>query len=63
MRLNITESELRDRLVKWSEVTALSLQLIEASIRKDYPDLSDEDLNLKLIERLETFRRARFGLQ
>ena len=63
MKSSLTESEVRERLIKWSEVTALSLQLIEASVRKDFPDLSVEDVHLKVIERLETFRRGRFGLQ
>lgn len=63
MKASLTESEVRERLVKWSEVTALSLQLIEASVRKDYPNLTEGDLRSKVIDRLEKFRRVRFGFQ
>jgi len=54
-----TDLDLQDRLKKWAEATALSLELLEAAIRKDFPDLSEEELRLKVIERLNTFRRIR----
>jgi hypothetical protein len=59
MKIDLTGLDLQDRLRKWSEVTALSLGLLEASLRKDFPDLSEEELRLKVIERLNTFRRVR----
>jgi len=59
MKADLTGLDLQDRLRKWSEVTALSLELLGASLRKDFPDLSEEELRLKVIERLHTFRRLR----
>lgn len=59
MKADLTSLDLQDRLRKWSEVTALSLELLEASLHKDFPELSEEELRFKVIERLHTFRRLR----
>ena len=61
MKPNFTALEVQDRLKKWAEVTALTLGLLEASFKKDFPDLSEEELHLKVIERLNTFRRIRLS--
>lgn len=55
----ITDAEAEARLRQWAEATALSLALLEASIKGDSPSLSEDELRLKLIERLDTFRRLR----
>jgi hypothetical protein len=55
----ITAAEVEARLRQWSEVTALSLELLEASIKREHPSLSEDELRQKLIERLDAFRRAR----
>jgi hypothetical protein len=57
MKAVLTDLDLQGRLKKWAEATALSLELLEASIKKDFPNLSEEELRLKVIERLNTFRR------
>jgi hypothetical protein len=55
----MTAVEGEARLRQWAEVTALSLELLEASIKRDFPSLSAHELRQKLIERLDTFRRLR----
>ena len=55
----LTDTEAEARLRQWAEVTALSLELLEASIKREFPSLSDSELRQKLIERLGTFRRLR----
>lgn len=59
MKADLTGSDLQDRLKKWAEATALSLELLEAALKKEFPDLSEEGLRLKVVERLNTFRRVR----
>jgi hypothetical protein len=49
------------RLMDWAEVTALSLMLLEASLRREFPSLSEKTLRLKVIERLNTYRNMRFS--
>jgi hypothetical protein len=55
----ITAEEVETRLRQWSEVTALSLELLEAAIKQEFPGLSEREIRGKLIERLDEFRRAR----
>jgi hypothetical protein len=55
----MTDVEGESRLRQWAEVTALSLELLEASIKRDFPSLSEDELRQKLIERLDAFRRLR----
>jgi len=55
----MTDAEVEVRLRQWSEVTALSLELLEAAIKREFPFLSQAELRHKLIERLDTFRRLR----
>ena len=55
----VTDSEVEARLRQWSEVTALSLALLEASIKQELPGLSEGELRDKLIERLHEFKRLR----
>ena len=55
----LEDSEVKQRLRQWSEATALSLALLEALIKHEYPVLSDGDLRRKLTERLQTFRQLR----
>ena len=43
-------------LRKWSEVTALSLGLMEASLKIEFPGLKGKHLRHKLIERLNAYR-------
>lgn len=57
MKTNPTDLDVQGRLKKWPEATALSLELLEASLKKDFPDLSEEELRLKVIERLNAVRR------
>jgi hypothetical protein len=54
-----TGAEVEARLRQWSEVTALSLALLEASITREFPSLSEDERRHKMLERLETFRRLR----
>lgn len=61
MKADLTGIDVQDRLKKWAEVTALTLELLEASIKKKFPDLSEEQLRLKVIERLNTFRQIRLS--
>jgi len=61
MKADLTGIDVQDRLKKWAEVTALTLELLEASIKKEFPDLSEEQLRLKVIERLNTFRQIRLS--
>lgn len=61
MKANLTGLDVQNRLKKWAEATALSLELLEASLKKDFPDLSEEELRLKVVERLNTFRRIRLS--
>lgn len=55
----ITADEVDARLRQWSELTALSLELLEAAIKQEFPGLSERETRDKLIERLNEFRRAR----
>jgi hypothetical protein len=57
MKANLTGVEVQGRLKKWAGVTALCLELLEASLKKGFPYLSEEELRLKVVERLNTFRR------
>ena len=61
MKTSLTALEVQERLKKWAEVTALCLGLLEASFKKDFPDLSEEELRLKVVERLNTFRHIRLS--
>ncbi|HUK57175.1 MAG TPA: hypothetical protein VLY20_11000 [Nitrospiria bacterium] len=61
MKANLTGLDVQNRLKKWAEATALSLELLEASLKKDFPDLSEKELRLKVVERLNTFRRIRLS--
>jgi len=63
MATDLTGLDLQDCLRKWSEVTALSLGLLEAALQKDFPDLTGEDLRQKVIERLNTHRSLRLTEQ
>lgn len=55
----ITAEEGEARLRQWPELTALSLELLEAAIKQEFPGLSERETRDKLIERLDAFRRAR----
>jgi len=59
MKANIDVLDVQDRLKKWAEVTALTLDLLEASLKKQFPNLSEEELRRKLIDRLNAFRQIR----
>jgi hypothetical protein len=56
-----TGAEVEARRRQWAEATALSLALLEASIKRDSPSLSEDELRLKLIERLDQFRRLKWS--
>ena len=60
MKVSINEMDVQERLKKWSQITALSLDLLEASIRRKHPDLSKSDLRQKVIDRLNLFRKAKY---
>jgi hypothetical protein len=59
MKTDLSGLNLRERLEKWAEVTALSLRLLEASLQKEFPNLSSQDLHLKVIGRLHAARQAK----
>lgn len=47
------------RIWQWAELTSLSLELMEAAIRREHPDLSDEEIHTKMVERLRAYRALR----
>jgi hypothetical protein len=57
--LILTDADAEARVRQWSEITSLSLALLEAAITREFPALSEDELRQKLIERLDTFRRFR----
>jgi len=59
MKANIDVLDVQDRLKKWAEVTALTLDLVEASLKKQFPNLSEEELRRNLIDRPNAFRQIR----
>ena len=59
MKTNTAGIDAHERLQNWAEVTALSLRLLEASIQKEFPDLSPEKIHTKLIERLHASRQLK----
>ena len=61
MKSDITDLDVKERLEKWAEITALSIRLVEASLQKEFPGLSSEELHIKVIERLHVFRRVRLS--
>ena len=63
MKIDSSGIDVHERLQKWAEVTALSLRLLEASIQKEFPDLSPDEIHIKLIERLHASRRLKFSLE
>ena len=63
MKIDSSGIDVHKRLQKWAEVTALSLRLLEASIQKEFPGLSPEEIHTKLTERLHASRRLKFSLE
>lgn len=59
MKFDPADLDVEGRLKKWAEATALCLSLLEASLRKDFPGLSDDQIRRRVIERLHAFRRVR----
>ena len=59
MKIALKNLNVQENLMKWAEVTALSIRLIEASLHQEFPTLSSELLRQKLIERLHVFRAAK----
>jgi hypothetical protein len=55
-----TDAEVEARLRQWAEITALSLKLLEASIKWEFPNLSESEVRDKMVERLDTFRRLKW---
>ncbi|MEW6683953.1 MAG: hypothetical protein AB1451_13715 [Nitrospirota bacterium] len=47
------------RIWQWAELTSLSLELMEAAIRREHPALSDEEIRTKMVERLRAYRALR----
>lgn len=60
MKADLTNINAHECLMKWAEVTALSLKLLEVSLQKEFPNLSSDKLRQKLIERLHAPRKAPF---
>ena len=61
MRTDLTDLDVKERIEKWAEVTALSLRLLEALLLKEFSGLPSEELRLKVIERLHVLRHIRFS--
>jgi hypothetical protein len=61
MQMNINAVTVQARLREWAEITSLCLILLEASLKKEFPNLSEKKLRLKLIKHLNLFRAARFS--
>lgn len=59
MKTDLSDLNLRERLEKWAEATALSLRLMEAALQIKFPALSSKELRLKVIEQLQVFRFAK----
>ena len=59
VRADLTNFNVQESLKKWAEVTALSLRLLEASLQKEFPELSSQELRVKMIERLNIARQAK----
>jgi hypothetical protein len=61
MQMDINAVTVQTRLKAWAEITSLCLILLEASLKKEFPNLPEKKLRLKLIERLNLFRAVRFS--
>jgi len=59
--LMLTDADAEARVLQWAEITALSLALLEAAIKRECPSLSEDELRRKLIERLDEFRRLKWS--
>lgn len=56
INIDPTPLDFQRRLEKWAEVTSLSLRLLEASLKKEFPDLSPGEIHNKMMKSLHTWR-------
>jgi len=53
--VRISSEEVQKRLQAWADVTALSLELKRAALRKRHPGLSDDEVSARVREEIATY--------